>query len=97
MNENVIEWLKGQKTVTITLTSGSKFANKLIELNKTHDEIDVRINEDGSVFAHVPLKWIKISPPRKMSDEQRAIIGERLKASRSRSVMRRETMQKEEK
>lgn len=78
MNENVIEWLKGQKTVAITLTAGSKFANKLIELNKTHDDIDVRVNPDGSVFAHVPLKWIKISPPRKVSDEAREAARTRL-------------------
>lgn len=83
MNENVIEWLKGQQTVAITLTSGSKFANKIVKLSEIHNEIDVRVNQDGSIFAHVPLKWIKISPPRKVSDEQRKAAGERLKRLRN--------------
>lgn len=78
MNENVIEWLKGQKTIALTLTAGSKFAKKLIKLKETHDEIDVRINSDGSVFAHVPLKWLKISPPRKVSEEQKQAARDRL-------------------
>lgn len=28
-------------------------------------------NPDGSIVAHIPTKWIKISAPRKMSEEQR--------------------------
>jgi len=85
MNENVIEWLRGQDTVALTLCSGSKFANKIIKkYSKSHpDEVTYHVNEDGSVFAHVPLKWIKISPPRKMTDEQRQKAGERMRKMRN--------------
>lgn len=82
MNENVIEWRRGQQVVAVTLVSGSKFAKKLIRLQKTHDDIDVKVNKDGSVFAHVPLKWIKISPPRQVSDEQKEAARIRLKEIR---------------
>ena len=27
-------------------------------------------NEDGSVFAHIPISYVKISPPRKISEEK---------------------------
>lgn len=97
MNENVIEWLKGQQTVALTLTAGSKFAKKIVKYSETHDDVDYKINKDGSVFAHVPLKWIKISPPRIMSEQQKTENAKRLQEYRSRSVMRREKIQKEEK
>ena len=79
MNENVIEWLRGQKTVAVTLCSNGKFNNKLLKLAETHPEIQIRFNDDGSMFTHVPLSWIKISPPRKVSEEQKRIAGERFK------------------
>ena len=36
-------------------------------------------NEDGSLFAHVPVNYIKISPPKKMSEEQREAASERFR------------------
>ena len=41
-------------------------------------------NVDGSVTIHLPKKWFKISPPRKinLTDEQKAAIGLRLKQAR---------------
>lgn len=43
---------------------------------------DVKIiieNNDGSIFAHIPINYIKISPPRKVSDEQKEVASERFK------------------
>ena len=77
MNENVIEWLKGQQTVAVTLVGGTKLANTVIKLSKEHEEVDVRINNDGSVCAHLPLKWIRIKPVRQVSEEQREAARER--------------------
>ena len=82
MNENVIEWLRGQNTVAVTLCTGNKFYNKLQKLAKSHPEIQIKINKDGSMFAHIPLSWVKISPPRKMSEEQKQQSAERLKKMR---------------
>ena len=84
MNENVIEWLRGQDTVALTLCSGSKFANKMMKYSKSHpNEVTCHVNKDGSVFAHVPLRWLKVSPPRRMSEEQRQKAGERMRQMRS--------------
>ena len=82
MNENVIEWLRGQNTVAVTFCNGSKFYNKLQKLSKSHPEVQIKINKDGSMFAHIPLSWVKISPPRKLTDEQRQKASERLKKIR---------------
>ena len=80
MNENVIEWLRGQDTVALTLCSNSRLAGKIKRLYETHQDVmTLHENPDGSIFAHVPLKWIKIGPPRKVSEEQRAAASQRLK------------------
>ena len=37
------------------------------------------LNQDGSAFIKVPVNWVKISPPRKVSEEQREAAGERFR------------------
>ena len=63
--------------------------NRLVQairkLAEKHPE-DCRIivdNEDGSICAHVPVSWLRISPPRQYTEEQRQQMGERLKQNRS--------------
>ena len=36
-------------------------------------------NSDGSAFFHIPINYIKVSPPRKVSDEQREAAGEQFR------------------
>lgn len=82
LNENVIEWLKDEKTASITVTQG-RFKSKLERLaEKYPQECEVlHRNDDGSIFAHVPLSWIKIGPPRKveLTDERKKELAARLK------------------
>ena len=44
---------------------------------------DRQNNEDGSICAHVPVSWLRISPPRQYTEEQRQQMGERLRQNRS--------------
>lgn len=85
ISENNIEWYTGDKTVTLSF-SQKKYVSKILKAAKDNSDIDiVAQNEDGSICAHVPLSWIKISPPRKgreFSDEERAMAAERLKVAR---------------
>ena len=82
MRENVIEWLNGQQTVTVTF-SQPRFINKVKKLAEVHSEVKiVAENSDGSICAHVPLKFIKLSAPRQMTEEQREQARERLKNAR---------------
>ena len=83
-NENVIEWLTEQEKVSLTLGQ-DKYINRVKRFaEKRPDEIDLAENEDGSIFAHVPVSWIKITPPqrREYTDEGR----EELKARFLRNV-----------
>lgn len=81
VNEFVIEWIKGMDYAGVTVPSRTALKSKLLNLSeKNPDDVKIiAINEDGSVYAHVPVKYIKISPPRKVSDEQKKIAGERFK------------------
>lgn len=50
------------------------------------DEVKiVKFPEEGdtNLIARFPKKWLKIYPPKKMTDEQREAMSERLKAVRS--------------
>lgn len=69
--ENMIEFLTGQKYATVTFTSRKHinrikriYENRKEEFNYFHE------NEDGSIVAKVPLKWIKVNPGSVMSPEK---------------------------
>lgn len=79
-NENAVEWLSGQKIISVTF-SQRKFINKARKLAEQYPD-DVQIiaeNEDGSIFLHAPLSYFKFGRPRQITDEQRAAAGERMK------------------
>lgn len=81
MNEFAIEWTKDRDYAGVTVPNGTAWKSKLMRYAETHpDEVKVKcINLDGSAFFHVPVKWIKCSPPRQVSDEQREAASERFK------------------
>lgn len=72
---------------TMTITSNERrWVNKLSKLSDEHPG-DVKIianNEDGSVCAHAPKSWLRVSPPvtRSLTDAQREEIRDRLKRAR---------------
>lgn len=73
-SENVIEWTKDQDRATLTL-SQRRTITRIRRLAEKHLE-ECRIvaeNPDGSICAHVPVSWIKISPLKKVSEERREL------------------------
>lgn len=81
MNEFSIEWIKGAEYAGATVPSGTALKSKLLRLaEKNPDEVKIIVeNKDGSLFAHVPVNYIKISPPRQVSEEQKEAASERFK------------------
>lgn len=80
-NENNVEFLTGQRKVTFTFTA-RKYINRIKKYKESHpDDVDFVENSGGSICGHVPLKWLKISPPRKveLTDEQKAERSERMR------------------
>ena len=82
-NENCVEFLNNQKTMTVSFCS-QKWITKIKKLSQSNPD-DVEIiaeNKDGSICAKLPIKYLKISTPRKVSDEQRQKASERFKKLR---------------
>lgn len=81
MNEFSIEWIKGAEYAGVTVPSGTALKSRLLRLSEEHpDEVKIMAdNKDGSLFAHVPVNYIKISPPKKVSEEQKEAASERFR------------------
>ena len=81
MNEFCIEWIKGNDYAGVTVPSGTALKSKLMRYAQERpDEVKLMAeNKDGSAFFHIPINYVKVSPPRKVSEAQREAAGERLR------------------
>lgn len=81
VKENGIEWLTGQDTISVTL-SQKKYVNKVKALAKKYpDSVQILYeNKDGSIFAHLPLKALKLNiiPPKELSEDEKEKMIQRL-------------------
>ena len=83
--ECVIEWLKGEKVATVTMPRGTRLANKIKKLALENESVDLFINKDGGVLAQIPTSWVKITPTRHLTEQQKAVARERMLELRRRS------------
>ena len=76
--ENVIEFVLNDKTATVTFTQG-RYISKIKKLaEKYPDDVKItHVNKDSSIVAHVPVRWIRISPPKELSDDVKERLIER--------------------
>lgn len=82
--ENVIEFLNDESEAMLTL-SKQRYISRVRKLAESHpSEVYIKENADGTIFAKVPVKWVKISPPKVVSDGQRQAAAERLSKIRER-------------
>ena len=84
VRENSIEWITNSQTATICFTQG-KMMNRIRKLAEQYpNEVQITAENGGDcLVAHIPYKWIKIAPPRQVSDEQREVSRQRMIALRS--------------
>lgn len=55
---------------------------KLYKLAEEHDEVSIDLDNEFGLGIAVPMTWVKVRPPRKISDEQRAAMAERMKKAK---------------
>lgn len=81
MKEFAINWLKGGTYAEVTVPSGTALKSKLLKLAKLYPEevTHIVINKDGSMVCHVPVSYVKVGPPRKVSDEQKMASRDRFR------------------
>ena len=83
--ENAIEFIKGSTRTTVTF-SQPRYINRIKELAEKYPEdceivaINKNASEGESICAHIPTVWVKINPPRKLTDEQKEELTKRLRA-----------------
>lgn len=78
--ENCIEFLRNSPVATVAISQG-KYVTKIKRLAEKYPDECVILEEnyDGSIVAHIPTKWVKISPPKQVSDEFREQASARFK------------------
>ncbi len=77
--ENVIEFIRDGNVATVTFTQGRYRSRVKTLAEKYPGECEiVAENLDGSICAHIPVKWIRINPGRDLTEEQREEIAKRL-------------------
>ena len=81
MNEFCVEWIKGNDYAGVTVPSGTALKSKLLRYaqEKPGEVKVIAVNKDGSAFFHIPISYVKVSPPRKVSEAQREAAGERFR------------------
>lgn len=84
--ENCIEWQTGQETITLSLTQ-ERMINKVRKLKKKFpDDVKIKTNKDGSIYAKMPLSFLKLNhvqrEAKEMSDAEKKELTKRLRAGK---------------
>lgn len=81
--DNAIEFYKDSDIATVTF-SQRRYITKIKKLAEKYPN-DCKIIEEGNggIYARIPVSWVKISPKRQVSEEQRQKSAERLAKARS--------------
>lgn len=84
LRENSIEFYADDKTTTVSFTQG-RYITRIRKLaEKYPDECQITAeNKDGSIVAHIPTKWVRISPPKQISEETKEKLAEQLRRNMS--------------
>lgn len=82
MEEFVIEWIRGKKTASVTCPSNSRLAGKIRKLAENSLEISIIADENGALFAHVPVKCVTIRKPTELTEEQRQLRSRQMEKAR---------------
>ena len=81
IKENTVSWydMRGDKepVATITTFTGTKLYRRLCKYFDREDIKLIALNQDETAVIEVPVKWIKITPPRYVSDNMRRLASER--------------------
>lgn len=70
--ENGIEFIKDANIATVQFSQG-RYKSRIKKLAEEHpEECQIMVeNKDGSILAHIPVGWVKIIPPRQLSEDEK--------------------------
>ena len=79
--ETIINFNEAEPTAGI-YTHNVALRNKLLKLSQTEPDLKVIRHGEDMLEVEVPKKWIKVSPPKKLSEETRRKMTDRLLSNR---------------
>ena len=80
--ETIINFNEAESTAGI-YTHNIALSNKLLKLSQTEPDLRIIRQSNDMLEVEVPKKWIRVSPPKKLSEESRQKMAERLHAINS--------------
>ena len=84
--ENNIEWVTGDNTMSITLTSQRHITRIRKLAERKPEEVKIVANKDGSIYATLPLSYLKFNPPMDLTEEQKEKLRERVRVAREKKA-----------
>ena len=83
-HENVIEWLTGEDMIAVTAHQKG-LVSKIEKYALSDEKVTILArNADGSIFARLPLNYLKLSPKRRdnLTEEYKKELAERMEKVR---------------
>ena len=80
--ETIINFNEAESTAGI-YTHNVALRNKLLKLSQTEPDLRIIRQSEDMLEVDVPKKWIRVSPPKKLSEETRQKMTARLHSSKT--------------
>jgi len=80
--ETIINFNEAEATAGI-YTHNIALRNKLLKLSQTEPELRIIRQSEDMLEVDVPKKWIRVSPPKKLSEETRQKMADRLHSNKN--------------
>ena len=80
--ETIINFNEAESTAGI-YTHNVALRNKLLKLSQTETELRIIRQSEDMLEVDVPKKWIRVSPPKKLSKETRQKMADRLNSNKN--------------
>ena len=80
--ETIINFNEAEPTAGI-YTHNVALRNKLLKLSQTEPELRIIRQSEDMLEVDVPKKWIRVSPPKKLSEETRQKMAARLNSRKN--------------
>ena len=52
------------------MPNNTRLKTRILKIAEERDEVEVTVNNDGSIYARIPSEWVKINPKRIVSEEE---------------------------
>ena len=90
--EFAFEFVNGSKILTATIPKNQNYFRRILEQYKNEGVEGIELKHDGedAQVWSFPVKYLKIKKPRKITEEEKAVLRERLMTARAKNINKEE-------